>query len=88
MLMAACCHNLKLSFNFCALEILSLHPHLLFSTGNWLKAEVHLRTGNKYMELPDCMSLTTKQLNLLRFAFKSIKRKVKEILDITLQLDK
>lgn len=46
-LMAACCHNLKLSFNFCALEIWSLHPHLLFSADNWLKAEVYLRMGNK-----------------------------------------
>lgn len=44
-LMVACCHNLKLSFNFSALESWSLHPHLFFSTDNWVKAEVYLRMG-------------------------------------------
>lgn len=56
--MVACCHNLKLSFNFCALEIWSLHPHLLFSADNWVKAEVHLRMENSYMRVPVWMSFT------------------------------
>lgn len=45
-LMAACCHCLKLSFNFCALEIWSLHLHLRFSADNPMKAEVQLRVEN------------------------------------------
>lgn len=62
-LMVACCHNLKLSFNFCALEIQSLHPHLLFSADNWVKAEVHLKMQNDYMGVPVQMSFTANKTN-------------------------